>query len=305
MAIIGIRLANVVLFILSCSVAAGVITDVAASVLIPSPIANPAAVVVDVQPATRWQDRQVILDRNLFDAQVTGEGIAAEAPPDDVELEETKLPLKLLGTIASEDQRVASAAIESSETRQHEVVKVGDALTSHTDVTVERIERGRVVLLNGTRREELVLDETVAAIVGATAAPRADRRASRREPRRNRQARSNVREPLQDLAGGGGALSPAAIFSQARILPKYENGAMVGIELSQIKADSFFQKVGLQEGDIVTSLNGIPIDSPSASAQLLQAFTSSENLVADIMDSSGQTRTINVDPSTINLQGLE
>lgn len=302
MATIGIRLANVVLFVLSCSVAAGVITDVTASAIIPSRIPTPAAVVTEAPSAMRWQDRQVILDRNLFEAQVSGEGIAVEVVETE-NIEETKLPLKLLGTIASEDQRVASAAIESNNTRTHEVVKVGDNLESHSEVRVERIERGRVVLQNGPRREELRLDEDVAAIVGKSPPPRQNQRVSRRESRRNRQARSSVRERLQDLTEEGGPMSPAAIFSQARILPKYENGAMVGIELSKIKEDSFFQKVGLNEGDIVTSLNGIPIDSPSASAQLLQAFTSSENIVADVLDSSGQPRTINVDPSTV--PGLE
>jgi len=304
MATIGIRLANVVLFVLSCSVAAGIITDVTASAIIPTRAPTPAVVVADAPSALRWQDRQVILDRNLFEAQVSGEGIAIEVVETE-NIEETKLPLKLLGTIASDDQRVASAAIESSSTRTHEVVKVGDNLESHSEVRVERIERGRVVLQNGARREELRLDEDVAAIVGKTPPPRRNQRVSRRESRRNRQARSSVRDRLQDLSDEGGPMSPAAIFSQARILPKYENGAMVGIELSKIKEDSFFQKVGLNEGDIVTSLNGIPIDSPSASAQLLQAFTSSENLVADIMDSSGQTRTISVDPSTVNVPGLE
>lgn len=302
MATIGIRLANVVLFVLSCSVAAGVITDVTASAIIPSRVPTPAAVVTEAPSAMRWQDRQVILDRNLFEAQVSGEGIAVEVVETE-NIEETKLPLKLLGTIASEDQRVASAAIESNNTRTHEVVKVGDNLESHSEVRVERIERGRVVLQNGPRREELRLDEDVAAIVGKSPPPRQNQRVSRRESRRNRQARSSVRDRLQDLTEEGGPMSPAAIFSQARILPKYENGAMVGIELSKIKEDSFFQKVGLNEGDIVTSLNGIPIDSPSASAQLLQAFTSSENIVADVLDSSGQPRTINVDPSTV--PGLE
>jgi general secretion pathway protein C len=305
MVTIGIRLANAILFVLSCSVAAGIITDVTASVVIPDQLAAPAPIATDAPPAMRWQDRQVILDRNLFDAQVTGEGIASEAPIDEVELEETKLPLKLLGTIASEDQRVASAAIESSATRQHEVVKVGDALTGHTDVSVERIDRGRVVLLNGPRREELLLDENVAAIVGRSPPPRDNPAANRRESRRNRQARSNVRDRIQDLADQGGPTSPAAIFSQARILPKYENGAMVGIELSKIQEDSFFQQVGLQEGDIVTSLNGIPIDSPSASAQLLGAFSSPDPIPIDVMDSSGQTRTITVDPSKVNVPGLE
>lgn len=297
MATIGIRLANAVLFVLSCSVAANVITDVGASALIPSRVATPPPAAVEAPTAQRWQDRQVILDRNLFGAQVVDEQVAVDPEPENVE--DSKLPYKLLGTISSGDQTIASAAIQNNQTRLHEVVRVGDSLSSHSQVSVERIERGRIVVRNGEQFEQFEIDENVAANVSR--APPA-RPTSRRQAR-SRRARTSVRDRLKDLGNDEGPRSPAAIFSQARILPKYEDGAMVGIELSKIKEGSFYEKAGLRDGDIVTNLNGVAIDNPSASKQVLEALTSDETITYQVRTADGSTEERILDPETLNALG--
>jgi len=300
MATIGIRLANAVLFVLSCSVAANVITDVGASALIPTRVAAPPPRQVEAPAPKQWQDRQVILERNLFGSKVVDEPIEVVEVIEDEEAEDSKLPYKLLGTIASDEQVIASAALLNNQTRKHEVVRVGDTLSSHSQVSVERIERGRILLRNGTRLEQLELDDKVAQANIPTPARRP--RAARPEPR-SRRPSPTVRDRLQELTDEQGPRSPAAIFSQARILPKYEDGAMVGIELSKIKEGSFYEQVGLGDGDIVTSLNGVAIDNPSASKQLLEAFTSADSLTAEVRRAGGGTEMITVDADLLDQCG--
>ncbi len=288
---IGIRIANVALFVLSCFLTADVINQISGSLLIPD---HPAAIETehDRLPAQLpWQARQAILDRNLFGAQVVSDQPLVEEPIVE-QLQDTKLPLQLLGTIASEDQRVASAAIENTQDRQHEVVQVGDHLKSHAEVKVARIDRGRVILQNGPRREELKLSEQ---------SPRTEQ--PKRVSRRSKRNPKSAKDRLKRLAEQRGDRSPAAIFSQARILPKYDGGEMVGIELTKIKPDSFYEKVGLQDGDVVKSLNGIKIDSPSASKELLGVFTKSSEIVAEV-ERAGQTQQLNVSASELARLGL-
>ena len=74
---------------------------------------------------------------------------------------------------------------------------------------------------------------------------------------------------------------------------------MVGIEISQIEANSFYEEVGLAEGDMLTNINGITIDTPSASQKLLEAFTTQTPILAEVTGPSGQIRTINIPPETI------
>jgi general secretion pathway protein C len=46
------------------------------------------------------------------------------------------------------------------------------------------------------------------------------------------------------------------IAMQARIVPAFKGGVAVGFKLFSIRPDSIYGKAGLQNGDIVTSING-------------------------------------------------
>ena len=298
MATIGIRLVNALFFVLTCSLAANVITDVGVSALVTPGVQRPPAPQVDPPAPSGWSDRQVILDRNLFGAQVVDETLV-EAPPPEEEVQDSKLPYQLLGTIASADREIASAALEHKKTTKNQVVRIGDSLEAHPSVSVERIERRRIVLRNGVRLEQLELQDT--ALAANKPPPR--KRKPKNRAARSRRSRSKASDRLKELTQGSDSRSPTAIFSQARILPKYEQGKMVGIELSKIEEGSFYEKAGLNDGDIVTNLNGVAIDNPSASKELIEAFTSSDTLTAEVRRANGGTETITVDADMLGQIG--
>jgi general secretion pathway protein C len=287
MGVIGTRIANAVLFVLSCSVVANVVNQVGGAALIPTEPPRIAAPATTAPAGREWSERAAILDRNLFGAQVVTAAIVEKVPEED--LQETGLPLKLLGTIASEDQIVSSAAIENTSNRKHEVVKVGDRLESHSEVTVARIERGRVILDNAGRREELKLSEEITP----ARAPRVAKRASR-----SRRARSRAAKPPKPESSdiGGLGIDTSALLNQARILPKYEDGQMVGIEISKIEPDSLYEQVGVQEGDVVMELNGVKIDSPAASKSLMDAIKGGQPLEMLVMGSDGESKLMKILP---------
>ena len=90
-----------------------------------------------------WSDREVILTRNLFNTSLFAP--PEPLPPPEAEVEETELPLGLLGTISSFRSELRSAAIWDAQSREGLVVKEGDDLADGL-ATVVRIERGRVLL---------------------------------------------------------------------------------------------------------------------------------------------------------------
>lgn len=298
MSILGIRFANMLLFALSCFLLADIINRVAAFRLIPDD--RPATEVAVPSPEARlpWSKRQFILERNLFGAQVVADALASIEVDPQEDLQETKLPLRLLGTVASDDQVVASAAIENTADRGHQVVRVGYTLEKFSDVVVARIDRGRVVLQNGKQREELLLDEATARTPSVTRSRRPARKTSRRRtlPRPS----PSPQERLEELVQSQKVRGSASVFSDARILPKYVSGKMMGVELSQIKSDSLFEKIGLKNGDVVTSINGMLINDPAAQKELLQAFTGAAELVADVTAANGTTRQIRADAAMLS-----
>jgi general secretion pathway protein C len=261
---------NVGLAATCCFVVAKVVTEVGAAALEPVAIEPVSAVGTNEADETRAAAPSLILDRNLFGAQLAGEAqvVEEEAPP----LTATKLPLRLLGTAAATEESRSRAAIEDEKSRKHMVVAVGDPLEGHSRVRVDAIERTRVILDNAGSPEELVLfeDQPSPPRPAARRAVRPARRAARRSS-----ARADAR--LQALAGRDGQ-GISRLLSQARIVPNYVEGEMNGMKIDAIKEDSLFQRVGLLNGDVITEVNGIVIDRPEAASAIFDELTSADTI---------------------------
>ncbi len=254
----------------------------------------PIAPVPEISMGRDWSQREVILTRNLFQVStLLPEGpLAPEPGAEDEELEATRLPLKLLGTVASSDPRASWAAVEDTTRRERQVVRAQDRLLDQA--TVVRIERRRIVLENAGKREELALDAEGASLARPlrTAAPAratpavADVADLRERVQRLAQDRFQVqRDDVEQVMR-----NPAELFSQARILPKYEEGEMVGVQLNSIQPGSLFEDIGIQDGDVITEVNGIVISSPQDSAALLRELTQSDQFDVEVLGADGSPR---------------
>jgi general secretion pathway protein C len=282
---------NTALVILCCFLASGVIADVTAAVLAPASAAVAAPTGGATEPAARNRiDRQIILARNLFNVSTLNpEPVAAE----DESYQKTKLPLRLLGTAAAEDTALSWAAVEDLETKQHLVVRIDQEIKGGARVV--RIERRRIVLQNGAQLEELALEgETTPA------EPAVARAANRRPPPQRPNARGNLerladnrfavnRGELQNLA-----TNPSALFSQARILPKYEGGQMIGVQVSGIKPGSWFEQAGIRDGETITAVNGAAIGADGAPT-LFREITQGSATRVTVRGTDGNERELNVD----------
>ena len=295
---LGIWVVNAALFALCCFLSAGLANAWIAEWLTARPSAAPARRVSAAEPARAWSDRQTILDRNLFQVStlVPEKPVEAEPALTDEELEATGLPLKLLGTISANDQAAAWAAVEDQQSHKKIIVRVDQRLLDKA--TVLRIERRRIVLQNGAKREELALDADEAVPGGGIRQASAQPARAPAPP-----AANDLRERVKRLSEGNfqvqrddveeAVRNPAALFSEARILPKYDNGSMVGVQLSSIKPGSLFEEIGIQNGDTVTQVNGITVTSPQDSAALLKELTSASEFQVNVLGADGQTRSLN------------
>jgi general secretion pathway protein C len=283
-------LANAALLTLGCFLVANTANAVFAALLTPSPAERAPAPAPEPAAGRSWSDRQKILARNLFNASLLAPAQPVEV---DEDLQATQLPLGLLGTVASPDPQLSWAAIEDKETHKHQVLRVQDNV-KEGKATVMRIERKRVVLSENGELRELVLAENEGppAMPQASArkVPNRNSRAARRRSPRNRSPAPPPEPPpdLEDVIR-----NPAQLFSQARILPKYEDGEMVGVQVSAIQAGSLFEQAGIKDGDVITELNGIKINSPEESATILRELTNAEELAITIRGEDGpQTLTM-------------
>lgn len=195
---LGVRALNALLFALCCFEVAQIVTRVTTEGLQGEAPAGAGEAAAAESPAPVGFDARLpIVERNLFGSRLGG-GELLEIQDDLEPMEETKLPLTLLATIAGES-KVARAAIYDGSSRESVVVVPGDQLGAHPDVRVSRIERGRVLLRNQGRNEVLLLAEDTSQVPGAPAvAAPGPRNVSRRPSRVRppaRAARSRVVRP--------------------------------------------------------------------------------------------------------------
>ncbi len=279
----AIWLANGALVVLCCFLAARILTEFAAGALAPVP-AQAAPPPPTAAPMQRgWEDRQVIITRALIG---NADAKPAEVPEIDEQekLEKTALNLTLLATVAGA-KAYSWAAVEDRDARETLVVRVDDKLKDRAEVV--SIERRRIVLRNAGRLEELALDDE------GPPAPRRTARAARRNPRTREPQRvapnrfALARSDVQKVAK-----NPAQLFSQARILPKYENGKMKGVQLNAIKSGSLFEQIGIENGDIIVEFNGIQITNQQDSAKVLRELTQAEEFDVRVVGDDGRERNL-------------
>jgi general secretion pathway protein C len=91
------------------------------------------------------------------------------------------------------------------------------------------------------------------------------------------------RSDLNKVTGNLGALA-----SQARIVPSKKDN---GFKIFSIAKDSLFGKIGIQNGDVLKSINGIELSSPDKALEAYSRLQSASKLSLDIIR-KGQNETL-------------
>jgi general secretion pathway protein C len=82
------------------------------------------------------------------------------------------------------------------------------------------------------------------------------------------------------------------LLTQARALPYMEQGKTVGFRISEIVPGSLYEKIGLQNGDVIQKINSQDVDEPGKFFQMYQSLKEERNISIDLMR-GGQKQTLN------------
>ena len=194
-----------------------------------------------------------IVSRNLFDTKASVETTPKAV---DVEgLEQTRLKLKLWGTVSG-DEKEAYAVIEEGANRTQNLYRVGDTIQN---ATVKIILREKVVLSVNGRDEILELEEAKSRRAVASgpyrpvaASPAASPRSAPMRTQKITLRRDQIESAIQDVS---------QLMSEVNIRPHFHQGQPDGMMLSRIKPNSLFMRMGLRNGDVITGVNEEAIQS--------------------------------------------
>ena len=233
------------------------------------------------QPISQYS---AIVERNLFNTSQQQKTTAQQQQTIDLEnLKQTDLKLKLWGTVTRQDG-LAYAVIEDTKTREQNLYRTGDSIDN---AIVKMILREKVVLTVNEQDEILTMEEVVASkrSVGGSR-PRSDTLARKLPvsgyPRKITLNRERMESALENLG---------ELMDQATIRPHIENGAAAGISITGIKPNALFRRMRLRNGDIITGVNGRPIESVEDAISIFEDFNSASELKIDIKR-RGQNQTL-------------
>jgi general secretion pathway protein C len=82
------------------------------------------------------------------------------------------------------------------------------------------------------------------------------------------------------------------LLTQARALPYVEQGKTVGFRISEIVPGSLYDKIGLQNGDVIQKINAQDVDDPAKFFQMYQNLKEERNVTIDMIR-GGQRQTVN------------
>jgi len=261
--------------------------------VLPPPIAKTAtSSSTKTRPDQNKQNYAQLSNWHLFGAaqkempkpvqRVIPDPIPQEAP-------DTTLRLDLKGVFASKDMMDAFAII-ADRMGNEDSYSIDSALPG--GAILKEIYSDRVILLHNGRLETLRLLQDGLATKKKSSNRATSRSNNRHSHRRNvsrSQPRGNVNqvsfEATQVLKGYRDKLinDPQSVMNTVRAEPYRQGGRLQGYRIFPGRDKDLFNQLGLQPGDVVTTVNGINLDSPLKGLEIMQNIQDATEVSVDVL----------------------
>lgn len=230
------------------------------------------------------------------------EGALAPSPPAAPSHAAHPLDARLVATILRSDSTASFAAIERLDGTGGELVGPGDALASDPDARVLRIEdgivdidhAGEIVRLTATSHLDPRAEAFLEAVRNAPIRPLSDEERARRADLAER-----LRARMQAGPGSGTRVRGSGLFEDGEVRSHYDGDRLTAVELADLAPDGFYDRVGFESGDQVSSINGIPIGDADAGARILRELATSDEIVVDVTHAEGDAGAVTISTAAL------
>jgi general secretion pathway protein C len=246
--------------------------------LVSAPVKSPQPLIAgntQVHRPSTGVNAQIVAAAHLF-----GAAVADPTTQDPSNAPLSSANLILAGTIATQDPKRGIAII--SDGGPSKVYAVGENVNG---ASLYSVYLDHVILDRGGTLETLLLPRLLAG--GARGPLRAAPVMARTS-----EAVDNVRRMVQQ--------DPGLLDQVMRTVPSYDNaaGKLRGFRAYPGRNRSIFNKLGLKPGDLVTAINGQPLDDPQHSQEVFNTIQSS-NTVTVSVERGGQKQDITLNVAQV------
>lgn len=248
----------------------------------PPPAASAAGPGAAADSADVAPDVASIVSAHLF-------GVAsAEAPPaetDPIDAPETRLSLKLKGTLAARDPK-AGIAIIADAAGDEKVYAVEDSIPG--GVKLHAVHVDRVILNRSGALEALKLPREFEA-----AGTRRSRLSTTRASGVARPPAGSVREVL--------SRNVSRLTDVIRPQPYFSQGRQRGYRVFPGKNRRQFAALGLRPGDLVTEINGTPLTDPQQGMAVFQSLGDADQVQVTV-ERNGESQVLTLSTGQLDAQ---
>ncbi|MGA8277259.1 MAG: type II secretion system protein N [Rhodanobacteraceae bacterium] len=214
----------------------------------------------------------------------------------------TTLSLVLRGTLADRDPRTGIAVIDTGQGHER-AVRAGQQIS--TGVTLAEVYPDRVTLLHDGTQEVLKLprDENlkpgdivrpVSGTATSTGSQPSLRSVIHASQTASKRPRSLPRAPDWQQAISKLRVTPDALLERVRLVPVLDNGKLSGVRL--VADAAVLRKAGLRAADVITAVNGVPIDSLARGREVVDSLKNGGSARVSVMR-DGKPTEVSVDLS--------
>jgi general secretion pathway protein C len=254
--------------------------------LISKPLKSPQPVQPASVPRTGRSgvDIQTVVSAHLF-----GVAVADPATQDPSNAPQSSANLLLAGTIATQDPK-RGVAIISDAGGPSKVYSVGERIGG---ASLHSVYLDHVILDRGGALETLLLPRQLPS--SARGAPLVRRPGA--DPR-TAAAVDNIRRMVQQ--------DPSILDQVMRTVASYDNaaGKLRGFRAYPGRNRAIFAKLGLKAGDLVTAINGTPLDDPQRSQDVFNTIQTSDHVTVTI-ERGGQKQDITLNIAQVAAQATK
>jgi len=196
----------------------------------------------------------IVIFINILLMQITPHSFALENKAN-----ESLYSYKLLGTILETDSSKSIAVLKDTNSEKQLVLKVGNEICGYQ---IARIKRGEISLLKDGKSFFLrfPLGSEAQPIVVVSPAERILNRAA-------------ITKKITDLNMSATPVVP---------IPCVKAGKVIGIQVPKIKDKEMEKLAGLQEGDVITSINNERLDSLKKTLEVLHNIQGQDKIFVEI-----------------------
>jgi len=185
--------------------------------------------------------------------------------------------VRLIGVVFGA-QRGVFAIVEELSSKKQALYRLHDQIPEIGEVS--EIRRDGMVVRSGALEELLELSSVEKPLTSSTAASPPAVPQAPGAPIRKVVDRREVEQAMADLP---------KLLTQARAVPYVVNGAPNGYRMDYIAPASFYEKIGIQYGDVVQRVNGVDVRDPSTMLSLFQQLKNERMVKVDLVRNNQKT----------------